>query len=515
MLMQGWLDNKATVMTEVSPKKQLMIARQYLDKLSIFIVSMANFYQGANPRLDEELSLLKKQLSGKPNYDAATEITSKLNANLKKDTKFFKQRNLDSVSHLQNALKKLSNLKGVSPDVRSEVSDFLLSLSPDKNAVVAPLAQFEKALGLYNKALQNNDTGSTTLSSEQLALHERITQELKELIAPFYVANKTDKNLKEIHQKLTKGLDQKELLECCLVLIRFVIRDVIKEASATSRLINTLHKSLTSINDNIKTTISDSEKRQEKREQYNADINEQISVMEGVVKDSDALDDLKLQATAHLEKMQVSLAKSAKAEQQEQKATIALMKQMQKRVEELEAEAVTHKQKLFTQRSAALSDQLTKLPNRMAYEEKVQLEVQQAKEKGHNLCIGIMDIDHFKKINDTYGHTVGDKTLQVIAKHIRQYLPADDFVARWGGEEFVLLLPSTSLEKAYEKIEIIRKKVAGLPFKFKGERVSVTISCGLSQIGNKITLEQAFEQADTYLYKAKEAGRNKTIYKDT
>jgi diguanylate cyclase (GGDEF)-like protein len=237
--------------------------------------------------------------------------------------------------------------------------------------------------------------------------------------------------------------------------------------------------------------------------------------MEDVVKDSEALDDLKVQAKAHLEKMHASLAQSAKAEQQEQKATIALMKQMQARVEELEAEAVTHKQKLFTQRSAALSDQLTKLPNRMAYEEKVQLEVQQSKQKGHDLCIGIMDIDHFKKINDTYGHTVGDKTLQVIAKHIRQYLPADDFVARWGGEEFVLLLPKTSLEKAYEKIEVIRKKVAGLPFKFKGERVSVTISCGLSEIGANISLEQAFEQADTYLYKAKEDGRNKTIYKDT
>lgn len=503
-------------MTEVSPKKQLMIARQHLDKLSIFIVNMANFYQGANPTFDQELNMLKKQLSGKPNYDAATEIVGKLNADLKKDTKFFKQRNLDSVSHLQTALKKLTNIKSVSADVKSEVSEFLVSLSPDKNAVVAPLAQFEKALLLYNKALQfeAGNEKNQTQSPEQLALHNSITQELKELIAPFYIGNKNDKNLQEIHQKLITGLDHKELLECCLVMIRFVIRDVIKEATATSRLINNLHKSLTHINDNIKTTIADSEKRFEERDQYNTDIKEQITVMETVVSDSQQLAELKEQAKQHLDKMQASLKASAAAEQKEQTATIAIMKKMQERVIALESEASAYKQKLFTQRAAALSDQLTKLPNRMAYEEKAQFEVQQAKKSGGHLCLGILDIDHFKKINDTYGHSVGDKTLQVIAKHIRQFLPKEDFVARWGGEEFVMLLPNTSLNDAFEKVEVVRKKIATLPFKFKGQRVTVTLSCGLCQINQKITLEEAFEKADSFLYKAKDSGRNQTIFKD-
>lgn len=503
-------------MTEVSPKKQLMIARQHLDKLSIFIVNMANFYQGANPTFDQELNMLKKQLSGKPNYDAATEIVGKLNADLKKDTKFFKQRNLDSVSHLQTALKKLANIKSVSADVKSEVSEFLVSLSPDKNAVVAPLAQFEKALLLYNKALQfeARNEKNQTQTPEQLALHNSITQELKELIAPFYIGNKNDKNLQEIHQKLITGLDHKELLECCLVMIRFVIRDVIKEATATSRLINNLHKSLTHINDNIKTTIADSEKRFEERDQYNTDIKEQITVMETVVSDSQQLAELKEQAKQHLDKMQASLKASAAAEQKEQTATIAIMKKMQERVIALESEASAYKQKLFTQRAAALSDQLTKLPNRMAYEEKAQFEVQQAKKSGGHLCLGILDIDHFKKINDTYGHSVGDKTLQVIAKHIRQFLPKEDFVARWGGEEFVMLLPNTSLNDAFEKVEVVRKKIATLPFKFKGQRVTVTLSCGLCQINQKITLEEAFEKADSFLYKAKDSGRNQTIFKD-
>lgn len=503
-------------MTEVSPKKQLMIARQYLDKLSIFIVNMANFYQGANPKFDEELVMLKKQLSGKPDYDAATQISSKLNAVLTKDTKFFKQRNLDSVSHLQNALKKLSNIKNVSADVRNEISEFLLPLSPDKHAVVAPLAQFEKALLLYNKALQYEMDGdkAKTQTTPQIALHNSITQELKELIAPFYVGNKGDKNLKEIYRKLNIGLDHKELLECCLIMIRFVIRDVIKEATVTNRLINNLHKSLTTINDDIKTTIADSEKRFEEREQYNTEIKEHMTDIGSVVNDSQQLDELKEQAKQHLDKMQASLKASAVAEQKEQAATINMMKKMQERVVALEAEAGAYKQKLFTQRLAALSDQLTKLPNRMAYEEKAQFEVQRAQKTGSSLCIAIVDIDHFKKINDSYGHSVGDKTLQVIAKHIRQYLPKEDFVARWGGEEFVMLLPNSNIQQAFAKVELVREKVSALPFKFKGQRVTVTLSCGLSEITQKITLEEAFEKADTLLYKAKDAGRNQTLFKD-
>jgi diguanylate cyclase (GGDEF)-like protein len=212
--------------------------------------------------------------------------------------------------------------------------------------------------------------------------------------------------------------------------------------------------------------------------------------------------------------MQASLKASAAAEQKEQAATINMMKKMQERVLALEAEASAYKQKLFTQRVTALSDQLTKLPNRMAYEEKAQFEVQRAQKTGSPLCIAIIDIDHFKKINDSYGHSVGDKTLQVIAKHIRQYLPKEDFVARWGGEEFVMLLPNSSIQQAFAKVELVREKVSALPFKFKGQRVTVTLSCGLSQITQKITLEEAFEKADTLLFKAKDAGRNQTLYKD-
>ncbi|PKG99969.1 GGDEF domain-containing protein [Paraglaciecola sp. MB-3u-78] len=474
-------------MTAVSPHQQLMSSRHYLDKLSIFIVNMANFYKGANPTFDQEVVMLKKHLSGKPDYDAATAIISKLNVVLNKDTNFFRQRNLDSVLKLQKELKKLTKIEHMSDDVKREVNEFLISLSPDKNNSQTP---------------------------EQTLLHDTITQELKGLIAPFFADNKKNKHLQEIYHKLNTGLNHKEIMECCLVMIRFVAYDMVKEASPASRLINNLHRSLTMINDNIETTIAVSTKNFEARDQYNSAIKKQIVVLESFISDSQQLTELKEQAKLSLHKMQASLELSALADQKEQVVTIAQIKKMQERVAALESEASTYKQKLDTQRKAALSDQLTKLPNRIAYEEKAQFEVQQAQRNATPLCIGIIDIDHFKKINDAYGHSVGDKTLQVIAKHIRQYLPKEDFVARWGGEEFVMLLPNSSLEEAFAKVEIMRKKVSALPYKFKEQRVTVTLSCGLCQITQESPLEEAFEIADSFLFKAKDAGRNQTIFKD-
>jgi diguanylate cyclase (GGDEF)-like protein len=448
---------------------------------------MANFYKGANPTFDQEVVMLKKHLSGKPDYDAATAIISKLNVVLNKDTNFFRQRNLDSVLKLQKELKKLTKIEHMSDDVKREVNEFLISLSPDKNNSQTP---------------------------EQTLLHDTITQELKGLIASFFADNKKNKHLQEIYHKLNTGLNHKEIMECCLVMIRFVAYDMVKEASPASRLINNLHRSLTMINDNIETTIAVSTKNFEARDQYNSAIKKQIVVMESFISDSQQLTELKEQAKLSLHKMQASLELSALADQKEQVVTIAQIKKMQERVAALESEASTYKQKLDTQHKAALSDQLTKLPNRIAYEEKAQFEVQQAQRNATPLCIGIIDIDHFKKINDAYGHSVGDKTLQVIAKHIRQYLPKEDFVARWGGEEFVMLLPNSSLEEAFAKVEIMRKKVSALPYKFKEQRVTVTLSCGLCQITQESPLEEAFEIADSFLFKAKDAGRNQTIFKD-
>jgi hypothetical protein len=100
-------------MSTVSPKQQLMIAKQQLDKLSIFIAGLADFFYGASPAIDDDFQAIKKLLSGKPDYDKATELSVGLNARLKKESKYMQQKNADTLSQIQKSLRQLTELEVV------------------------------------------------------------------------------------------------------------------------------------------------------------------------------------------------------------------------------------------------------------------------------------------------------------------------------------------------------------------------------------------------------------------
>ena len=119
--------------------------------------------------------------------------------------------------------------------------------------------------------------------------------------------------------------------------------------------------------------------------------------------------------------------------------------------------------------------------------------------------------DRFKKVNDSYGHKAGDRVLQLVSRELRTRLRATDFIARYGGEEFVLLLPETTVEAARAVIDKLRNRVAGLPFHFGGEPVSVTFSAGATEFREGDSVESGFDRADRALYQAKDAGRNQTV----
>lgn len=505
------VDEQDKQMSELSPKQQLMIARQQLDKLSIFIAGLADFFRGTSPVIDAEFQQIKTLLSGKPDYEKAVELATGLNAKLKKESKFMQQKNADTLLQIQGSLRNLVGLDVIDSEVKQEIKHFISSLVPNKIDKDSPLGQFEKTLTLFKKALNNNLVVSKQKDTDELQhIHQQIIQELRDLIAPFYHQNTNDKTLVEINQKLNDGLGQKELLQCCLIVIRFAIKYLLREASSATKLINNIHKSLVKINQGIHTTINKSKSRLQTRHLETTAMKAQILAMENAISSSENIVNLKAQSSEYLAKLQNSLDLIEQQDRGEQQKVIALLQSMQKRLYELENQSDTYKQKLMEQRINAMTDTLTKLPNRIAYEEKVNNEWRRLRNEKKVLYLAIFDIDNFKQINDKYGHSVGDKTLQIIANHIRKLIDKNDFLVRWGGEEFVALLYDQDLNSSFAKVEALREKIASLPFMFKGARVSVTISIGLSEFGTQSTIEEAFEAADNLLFSAKNNGRNQT-----
>ncbi len=157
------------------------------------------------------------------------------------------------------------------------------------------------------------------------------------------------------------------------------------------------------------------------------------------------------------------------------------------------------------------TDHLTGLFNRRYLMEALEKEVQRSVRKGGNLSLIMLDIDHFKSVNDTYGHLQGDVVLQKVALHLQKELRSYDIAARYGGEEFVAVLPDASLTEATFVAERVRMAVQSAKFSGDLSKLSITASLGVASFPNKdCTTDGFIKMADDALYRAKDLGRNRT-----
>lgn len=154
----------------------------------------------------------------------------------------------------------------------------------------------------------------------------------------------------------------------------------------------------------------------------------------------------------------------------------------------------------------ANTDALTKLPNRRRIGETVESELVRFARYGRAFSLILIDIDHFKAVNDRFGHMVGDRTLTVLATRAREMLRDVDMLGRWGGEEFVVILPETGLDEGLCKAEALCAHVAAQPLV---DEHTITVSCGVTSVTAGDTAESLFQRADIALYAAKQRGRNR------
>jgi len=154
------------------------------------------------------------------------------------------------------------------------------------------------------------------------------------------------------------------------------------------------------------------------------------------------------------------------------------------------------------------TDSLTGAFNRQGIEEAIRVGLWEWRSQKKPLSLVLIDIDHFKNINDTYGHATGDHVLSALSNIVKQHIRTNDLFARWGGEEFVLLCRDTRIEQANLIAEKIRELIEHFEFK---DNLQVTASFGVATLNANETLEQLFNHADKALYEAKHQGRNRVV----
>lgn len=243
---------------------------------------------------------------------------------------------------------------------------------------------------------------------------------------------------------------------------------------------------------------------------FNLELREQVSSLQASVQEAADLPSLKQSLELRLDGLLHTVTAHQRQHDGREEEVAQRLRTLTEKVAEMEKEAQSFRDHLEEQRQKALIDPLTSLPNRAGWSERLALEIARWKRYGGDLLLAVLDIDHFKRINDEYGHLAGDKVLKIIAGELGKRLRKTDFIARFGGEEFVLLIPSTPLDGGQQLLHTLLQGVEQCPFHFRGERVTITLSAGLAAFSAEDDAgDKVFERADQALYRAKNGGRNR------
>lgn len=188
-------------------------------------------------------------------------------------------------------------------------------------------------------------------------------------------------------------------------------------------------------------------------------------------------------------------------------------RKLQTRLDAAERQLAAQTEQLESYLNEARTDGLTGLANRRAFDKKLDELFAKYTNGGSSFVVALVDVDHFKKINDTYGHPTGDSVLREVARRLSLEIEETILVARYGGEEFAVLLPSP-LRMAAARLDNFRKVCAETPIKAEDQLIRISVSVGLSEVMNDTVPGPLIRRADESLYAAKGVGRNRTYYHD-
>ncbi len=218
----------------------------------------------------------------------------------------------------------------------------------------------------------------------------------------------------------------------------------------------------------------------------------------------------KLKSGTPLDSIQHDLKEQAQQLMQGQRQLALQLTQIQQQLASAQAQNERLSQELQHARTLSLTDELTGLPNRRGFLQRVEEEIGRVQRHPSPLTLAILDIDHFKQINDRYGHAIGDAVLRAYAQHLQSVFRRHDHVARFGGEEFILLLPSTNIDGAVKALTKICTRIGSHPIQTEAGAVSLPpFSAGVTSYHPKESIADFIERADQALYRAKQNGRNR------
>lgn len=291
-------------------------------------------------------------------------------------------------------------------------------------------------------------------------------------------------------------------------LMSSTLGDVQSEMQATEGFLQQLTSRLQEIDQHVSSSQDRHQQSLASGDELSETVKTQVGGIQQSMRSATSLQQMTSHINRHLDAIHEHVESHVAAEAERHRQAAEVEQRLRERLGEVEGETDELQRKMADAHHRATTDTVTGLPNRLAYEERLRQEFARWRRFQEPLSLLVWDIDDFKRINDRFGHSSGDKALRVIGQLLRRERRETDLVARYGGEEFIMLLAGVDLKGALRLANDTRNEIRESGFHSGGKKVEVTISCGLSEFRQGDTPEAVFDRADKALYKAKGNGKN-------
>jgi diguanylate cyclase (GGDEF)-like protein len=302
------------------------------------------------------------------------------------------------------------------------------------------------------------------------------------------------------------------LFEDLLSSVRSWLRDLREERDQMGAIVTEISRSLGAIEESLLASMDHTTRTLEANRTFQDGVMGHVVGMKEALPGSQSLEDLKRVVMTRLDNIGKALEEKRKDDEQVLREANERMTTLQEDLRKLKAEADQIRAVKTILEEEVQTDSLTLIFNRRACEQRMRHEFQRSRRYGGVFSVLLFDVDHFKVVNDRFGHAAGDRCLREIAKLVSPLLRETDLLARYGGEEFVAILPETGRDGAHTVAEKFRSSVERASFMYRDQSIPVTISVGVTQVADTDTrAEEILERADHAMFEAKRAGRNMVI----
>lgn len=410
----------------------------------------------------------------------------------------------------------LSRLFRSTPSARSAQPAPASEPDDTDDSIVAPTCDgvpehtlLEAPAGVATQGGEDNQSSEATPPFSRIG--DTLIHQLHDLLRQIDVPDNARDNADRAKEKLLQGLNWYELVPVLEDISVVVIAALQRHHSEFEGFLQAMDERLSEAGVSISQAREARENSAGHREVLDHEMRQQVADMHDAVATATDLPQLKQGVSSKLDSLLASMDRFQAQQAEGETALDAQLQTLTTRLQSAEQEARMARAALEEQRARLLRDSLTQLPNREAWDDRLGQEYLRWQRYQRPLALLVGDVDRFKHINDSYGHQAGDKVLRIIARTIAGRVRKTDFVARYGGEEFVFLLPETDEAAALSIAEALRQAVEQCPFHFRDERLSITMSFGLSSFREGDSPASVFDRADRALYKAKQSGRNRCM----